>query len=503
MPVLAALDIGSNAMRLAVASVEADRSVTVLDVVREPVRLGQDVFTSGVVSEQTLEAATAAFIRFRQVIDAHGARWIRAVATSAMREALNREIVQDRIRQAAAIDIDVIGSEEEARLIHLAVRSRLALDDRIAVLVDIGGGSTEITLADGSGILSTESYKMGSVRLLRTLGNGTGDEQRMTQLIQEYVDATRRRIVRELGGRKIDVCIATGGNLEALGDLRREVLKSDDDTVLPAEDLDELVKRLTSMTYQERVRDLRLRPDRADVIIPAAIIIQRILHTAGVRELRLPRVGLKDGLLLDMVEDLYGDRKVPRRDQIVAAALHLGRKYQFDEQHATTVARHAVQLFDRTHDLHRLGAEHRLFLETAALLHDIGGFVSVADHHKHSLYILQATPFVGLTREQVAVIANIARYHRKSMPKQQHDAYRALPSRDRVVVSKLAALLRIADAMDTEHGSKVAAFEIEHRKPRLTVRLVGEGDLLLEKWAMMKKADLFEDVYGVKFTVAD
>jgi len=503
MPILAAIDVGSNAMRLAIASVDAERHITLLEVLREPVRLGQDVFTTGTIAEQTIETAIEAFLRFREAIDRHGARWTRAVATSAVREALNQELFQDKIAQASGINVEAIGAEEEARLIYSAVNGRVNLRNKLAVLVDIGGGSTEITLASDEGILSTESYRMGAVRLLRTLGENAQGEQHIHQLIQEYVDATQRRIRRELGKQKIDLCIATGGSMESLADLRREEPGRDRDTVLPADDLKALTKRLMSLSYEERVRQLHLRPDRADVIVPAALIIQKILQIAGVDEVTIPRVGLKDGLLADMVEELYGERKTTRRDQVVASALQIGRKYQFDEPHALIVSKWAVQLFDRTRELHHLGLEHRLLLEVAALVHDIGGFIGAADHHKHSQYLLLATPIVGLTPDQVAIISNVARYHRKSPPKPQHDLYKALSSRDKVVVSKLAAILRLADAMDNEHASKVSDFEIDYRKPRFTIKLYGEGDLLLEKWAMNKKAQMFEDVYSVRFAIAE
>jgi exopolyphosphatase/guanosine-5'-triphosphate,3'-diphosphate pyrophosphatase len=503
VPILAAIDVGSNAMRLAVASVDAERHVTLIEVIRESVRLGQDAFTSGIIAEQTLDVATEAFLRFRETIDRHGARWTRAVATSAVREALNQELFVDRVSQASKIDIEVIGPEEEARLIYTAVNGRVNLRDKLAVLVDIGGGSTEITLASDEGILSTESYKMGSVRLLRTLGGQAQGEQHIHQLIQEYVEATQKRIRRELGRQKIDLCIGTGGNMESLGDLRREDLGRDRDTVLPVQDLQSLLKLLMNLSYEERVRQLRLRPDRADVIIPAALIMLKIMQIAGVDELTIPRVGLKDGLLADMAEELYGERKTVRRDQVIASALQVGRKFQFDELHALTVSKFAVQLFDRTRELHHLGLEHRLLLEVAAMLHDIGGYVGAADHHKHSQYLLLATPIVGLKRDQVAIIGNIARYHRKSLPKPQHELYKVLPSRDKVIVSKLAALLRLADAMDNEHGSKVSDFEVEYRKPKFTIRLHGEGDLLLEKWALNKKSDMFEEVFSVKCSIAE
>ena len=503
MPTLAAIDVGSNAIRLTVASTDGDRRLYILEDVREPVRLGQDVFSRGVIAEDTIDRAVEAFRRFSQTIRQRNATWTRAVATSATREAQNKEIFIDRVGQAAGIELTTIGSEEEARLIHLAVAKKINLKNKLAMLVDIGGGSTEVTLATSESIVSTESFKMGSVRLLQLLEGVQHNEHHFTRLVQEYVDATQRRIKAEIGDREIGLCIGTGGNIETLGDLRREVLSKDKDSPVSADELASIITTLCSMTYPDRVKRLGLRPDRADVIVPAAIIIQKIMMQAGMDELHIPRVGLKNGLLLDMLQELYGEKRHMNRDQVIASALQLGQKYSLDEQHGKTVARLAVGLFDQTRNLHHLGLEHRLLLEVAALLHDIGTFVNVAGHHKHTQYLLMSSPLIGLTHDQTAIIANVARYHRKSMPKPQHEAYRILSTRDRVVVSKLAAILRLADAMDNEHASKVEEIHVEWEKPDFLVRLRGSGDLLLEKWALIKKAPMFEEVYSVKFSIAE
>jgi len=503
MPAFAAIDVGSNAMRLAIGSSNADRRLSLVENVRESVRLGQDVFTTGTISEATIDSAVEAFKRFREAIDARGAQWTKAVATSATREALNRDLFIDRIAQAAGIDVVVIGPDEEARLIQLAVEEKVDLRNTLAMLVDIGGGSTEITLSSDGKIISTESFKMGAVRLLQVLEGKKHGEKHFNQLVREYVDATEKRMKKEIGSEKIDLCVGTGGNIETLGDLRREVLGKEKDTVLTQGELDTLIKKLLGMSFEERVAQLRLRPDRADVIVPASIVLQRIMKQAGVDEVVIPRVGLKDGLLLDMVQELYGGKRATQREQVMASSLQIGRKYMFDEQHGTTVARFAVQLFDETRQLHNLSLEYRLLLEVAALLHDIGSFIGMADHHKHTLYLLTATPVIGLTKEQMDIVAHVARYHRKSQPKPQHDTFRLLPPKDRVIVSKLASLLRLADAMDNEHASKVGDFSVEYRKPKLIMRLHGEGDLLLEKWALLKKSPMFEETFSVKVAVED
>jgi exopolyphosphatase / guanosine-5'-triphosphate,3'-diphosphate pyrophosphatase len=503
MPILASIDVGSNALRLAIAEVDSQQHITMLESLREPVRLGQDVFTSGIISEEIMDQAVAAFERFRGAIDLRGASWSRAVATSAVREAMNKDIFLDRIQGASGIELTAIGADEEARLIFQAVAGKISLKNKLAMLIDIGGGSTEITLAEDDNIIVSESFRLGAVRLLNLFEEKKQGQVRFNQLLREYMDATQKRMKKEIGSRKIDLCVGTGGNIETLGDLRKSFLKKDRDTEMSDGDLDTLAKKLQGMTYELRIQELGLRPDRADVIVPASMVLQKIVRVADVSEILIPHVGLKEGLLIDMIQELMGDKRPLRRDQVLASAIQLGRKFMFDEQHGTTVARYAVRIFDETRSLHNLGLEYRLLLEVAALLHDVGNFINATDHHKHTYYLLSVSPIIGLNQSQLAIVANVARYHRKSMPKPQHDGYRALSSKERVVVSKLSALLRLADAMDNEHASKVESFSIEYKKPKLTLRLKGDGDLLLEKWALVKKAPMFEDVFSVKFNIED
>lgn len=501
MPVLGAIDVGTNAIRLLVASVNGNNGVTLVENVRDPVRLGQEVFTGGMISEETIERAAEAFRKFRIVLDTHSVKWVRAVATSAAREALNKDLFIDRVFRASNIELDIIGPEEEARLIHLAVAERVDLKNALALLIDIGGGSAEITLVEDGEILATESFRMGAVRLLQVLEEKKHGAKRFQQLVREYAEAAHRRIEQEIGKRKISLFIGTGGNIEALGALRTQILGKEKATELSVEELDSLLATLQEMTFEERIQKLLLRPDRADVIVPAAIVLQRVAKIASIKQIQIPGVGLKDGLLIDMIGDLYGEKKHVRRNQVVSSALQVGRKYMFDEQHGQLTARFALKLFDGTQELHGLKSEHRLLLEVAALLHDIGQFVGVSDHHKHSHYLLTVTPVIGLSHDQMMIIANVARYHRKSFPKSHHESYASLPARDRVTVSKLAALLRLADALDTEHGGRVTDVVVKYEKPKLMLHLKGEGDMLLEKWALARKAGFCEEVLNVKIVV--
>lgn len=501
MTSLAAIDIGTNAIRLAIADTERDLKLRTLHAIRDPVRLGQEVFTQGAISEETIGRAVDAFRRFAELIASSGAAHTKAVATSAVREAQNSEIFIDRVLQATGIEIVAISPQEEARLIHLAVSRNVDFGEHTAMLVDIGGGSVEVTIATQDNILLAESYKMGSVRLLQILDENTLGEKRFNQMVVEYVDASHRRMKKAIGKQKIGLFVGTGGSIESMGLLGQQLYGKNSASRLAAAELRRMVRDLEGMTAEERVGKLGLRPDRADVIVPAAIVLDAMVERARVGEVLIPGVGLKDGVLLDLATQVFEGPLVPEA-QVISSALQLGRKFGFDENHAETVARFAVEIFDRTQALHNLGPENRLLLQVGALLHDIGYFLNASGHHKHAYYLLNASPLVGLTPEQAAIVANVARYHRKSFPKAEHEPYRALPARARVTVSKLAGILRLADALDYEHAGKVDTIEVLTRPGEVSLRLKGTGDLMLEKWALGRKAALFESVLPARVKVA-
>src|SRR6516165_5563764 len=256
MPTIAAIDVGSNAIRLAIANVTADGQYQTLYNVREPVRLGQDVFTKGSISAQTIDRTLQAFSDFKQKIKERAVTHVKAIGTSALREATNRDTVLRSVAKATGIEVSIIGGEEEARLIHQAVKQTINLKSKVALLVDIGGGSVEVVLADDTSVLCTESYAMGSVRLLKILDERAGEE-RFNQLVTEYVDATQRRLEQEIGNQEIDVCVGTGGSIESLGELRKELFEKNSSQKVTAEELKALVKRLRGTSYEERIRTLR------------------------------------------------------------------------------------------------------------------------------------------------------------------------------------------------------------------------------------------------------
>jgi len=504
---IAAIDAGSNALRLIVGEIKDDGRVEPIENIRLPVRLGQDAFTTGVLREETMQQGVDAFLHFRRVTDEFGVIKIRAIATSALRETVNSHILLDRIQQTSAIEIEIINGEEEARLIHLAVENAIELGHKRAVLIDIGGGSVEVTISENKRIISTESYNMGTVRLLKKLN---GDEQialkqPFSLLVREYAEAARRRIDREIGNEKIHLCIATGGNPEEMGDLRQRLFEKSSNNVITLGELQDLIEKLSSMSIKDRINKFKLKPDRADVILPAAIVLQLIATEAKVKEIKIPNVGLKDGVLIEMAEELARNPKpkLLRMEQVWEAAIRLGDKYQLDMEHAALISKLAGQLFDQSQDLHKLNNEYKLLLQVGSLLHDIGHFINPIDHDKHSYYILKHNPLLGLNEHQQEIVANLVRYHRKDFPSLEDENFKSLPQKDRLIVAKLSALLRLADVMDMSHSGRVTRVSLAEKKKKWELTLQGKGDLMLEKWGLNKRRALFEEIFGVELEILD
>ena len=344
---ISAIDVGSNAMRMVVGEVDESWRVNTIENIRLPVRLGQDVFSKGYLEEKTIQQTEEAFLRFKHVAESFNVHRMRAVATSAAREAANGDLLIDRVLRTSGIEIEIISGDEEARLIHSAVAHTLDLKDKRTLLIDIGGGSVEVTISTGRNIISTDSYNLGTVRLLEKLDTKDKSKHPFGKLVREYAEAARYRIERDLGDEKIQICAGTGGNVEEIGRLRQKLFKAESAHFVTLEELEQLIERLDKMSYEERIHKLKLRPDRADVILPASIVLHLIASEAGVKQIAIPNVGLKDGILLDIAEELSKSLRPQRREQVWESALHMGRKYQFDEKHACLTAKLAARLFEQ------------------------------------------------------------------------------------------------------------------------------------------------------------
>ncbi len=304
MTTLAAIDAGSNAMRLVVGRAGRNGGVEVVKNSREAVRLGKDVFAGGRMSGKIMKAATKAFGRFRDTIDEWGVEHTIAVGTSALREAENRDELLDRIRSNTGIEVNVIGGLEEARLVHLAVSRKLDISEGEAVLVDIGGGSVEVTLTSGGVLIDSRTLKVGTVRMLQVQNDPERGFSDFMDQIEEIKSETRDWTTGVLGHHLVGRLVGTGGNVESIGDLTGKRVGRKATSFASSGDLQRIQTQLEALSYKGRQKELRLRPDRADVIYPAIIVVQALMNTVWASNLAIPRVGLKDGVLLELANSL-------------------------------------------------------------------------------------------------------------------------------------------------------------------------------------------------------
>jgi exopolyphosphatase/guanosine-5'-triphosphate,3'-diphosphate pyrophosphatase len=294
--------------------------------------------------------------------------------------------------------------------------------------------------------------------------------------------------------------IATGGNIETIAKLAFPASEDNEIIRLPLARLRAIIERLSLLSYEQRIQELGLREDRADVILPAALVYERLCVLAGAEEMIVPFVGLKEGIVIDLMDELVSHRAHTDRQEreALAAAAALGRRYGFNESHGMHVARLAGSLFDQLAPLHGLGDAERRLLLAAAVLHDVGQYVSFQKHHKHTLYLISESDLPGFSSTEMRIMGNVARYHRRSEPSTRHEPFTRLKPAERRIVRKLGSILRLADALDSEKQQRVQRVEARMTDKKLSLRLEGSGELLLERWAVQKKRDFFTRVFGLE-----
>jgi len=498
---VAVVDMGASAIRLVVAEAAPGGGTRILEEASRGVLLGKDTFTSGRLGAATVEATLKALEGFRRIMDSYGVVRYRAVATSAVREAQNRETFLDRVRLRTGIDVEVIDGSEENRLTYMAVRERLrgheALTTGDALLAEVGGGSGDLSFLRKGEPIHSGTYALGSIRMRQSLASWHGSHEQRMRLLRRHIHNVVEDIRRELPLREAKHFIALGGDVrfaaaQILGDgahdgairsLPREGFLAFCDGIV-AEDVETLVERF------------RLPLADAETLVPALMAYRELLSETAAEAVLVPDASLRAGLILDIAGSEEGQGIEVFGKQVLASAAALGEKYRYDAPHAKNVAHLAARLFDELRAEHGLSARDRLLLEVASLLHDVGNYVNLRGHHKHSQYLLSVSEIFGLSRDDMAVIGNVARYHRRALPQKSHLPYMALDSDTRVVVNKLSAILRLANALDADHLQKVKDARVVFEDGVFVVEVEGAGDMTMERLTALSRSDLVTEVFG-------
>jgi len=490
---IAALDVGSNSFHLMVADVETGGRINVLDRAKEMVRLGDSTLHKGVIAPEVFRRGLDALKALRRIADRHKVDALVAVATSAVREAQNGGEFVRAARDEAGIDIRVIRGDEEARLIYLGARGSLDLGKRRVALFDLGGGSLEIVLADAQELYYTASLKLGVIRLTESFPCSDPPTPRERAHLADRVRAVLEPVISRVRAMGFDYVAFTSGTASALAGLLRAENGGNKSAIALA-DLTALEQKLGNTTITARGRMPGLDARRADTIYAGAVVFRTALELAGAEEATLCETALREGIVADYVASnrpgilLVEEFPDLRRRSV----MELARRCHFREDHGTHVARLALSLFHQTRRLHKLTEADAELLEYAALLHDIGFYISPHRHHRHTEYLIKSHAMTGFSKSEVQTIALTARHHRKAEPRYGEGAAKSLSKHDARRVRYLAAILRVADALDRTHARLVRAVRCTISARTVEIRVDADGDPELELWAARRKGDLFE-----------
>ena len=497
---IAVLDMGASAIRLVIAELDAKRNARIMEEASRGVLLGRDTFSGGAIRSQTADAAVEALEGFRKIMDEYGVTSVRAVATSAVREARNADMFLDRLHGRSGIRFETINEAEESRLVYLAVRDALgrhvAFRGTHTLLIEVGGGSTSLMVLRRGQPLRSGVYALGSVRLRQQLDLPRHSHDLQVALMKRSITNVVEEIRLEVQLDRMRHLIAIGGDIRFAA---AQLTGTEPDAAVRE------ISREQFLAFVEEVERLdedgladrfRLPAVEVETLLPALLIYRALLMETGARRVVVAGASLRRGLVLDVTRPKNRITAEDFEHQVLASADSLGHRYRFDREHGRQVAKLATQMFEQLRGEHGLGDRERLLLQVAALLHDVGIYVSLRAHHKHSQYILAASQIFGLSDEETAIVSNLARYHRRGMPQNSHLPYIALDRTDRLIVSKLAAILRVANALDAEHAQKVTDVLLEQKAGAWILTIDGAGDFTMEQLAATARADMFSQIFG-------
>lgn len=497
---MAVIDIGSNSIRMAIGQMRPSGKLEILERLRRAVRLGQDTFRTGRLRAETMRSALTILRDYRHVLNTYGISRIRAVATSAVREATNGDTFIDRIFMATGLDVSVISVTEEGRLTVSAVRDAVGekmLGHGKALVVEVGGGSTTLNLLDRGEIVVSQSLPTGSIRMQEMLVTSAERADQAAKLIQQQIVSAISAFKSLLPLKSVQSFVAVGGDARWAAAQVGTPLGTNQLVAVAQDALDKLLDKCRLQMADELARAYKLPFTDAETITPALLVYQVLLKATRAKRMVVTEVSLRDGLLLDLSRSASGVQDELVRREIIQSAQMVAQKYRIDMQHAEQSRLLATRLFDQLANEHRLGPRHRLLLEVAAILHEVGTFVSSRAHHKHSYYLIANSEILGVTPDELVMVANIARYHRRSRPKPSHPDYITLPRERRMIVNKLAALLRVADALDISRTQPISDFEARIDNNGLILSVRTGADLTLEHHSLDEKSDMFQDIYGL------
>ena len=512
METLGAIDIGTNSFHLVVAKIHSNKSFTVLTKDKEVVRLGNASNDMKYITEEAMQRGISVLKRFKLVCQSFEVEKIRAVATSATREASNKDEFIRRVKHDTGIEIEVISGNEEARLIYLGALQALPIYNEKVLVIDIGGGSTEFLIGKRGNIKYANSIKLGAVRMTQKFFHEDKIKRSAIEDARLFVKGVITQVVREIKNEEYDLVVGTSGTISNIGFIIRadNKFEFEDNISMNKYSYDKagmetaIKKIIKAENHSERLKIPGIDPKRADIITAGAIILEQIFEELKLKKLTISSYALREGIIFDTISNFAGDDLSIHLSNVrYKSVVGLGEKMNFDAKHAEQTRSIAVKIFDFLGENFSLTENDEECLEAACLLHDIGYYISHSQHHKHSYYLVRNSELLGFNENEIELIANVARYHRKSHPKMKHENFNKLDVEIQEKIRKLSGILRIADSLDRSHKSLVnnIAIKLEDKALVITIGTKNNIEPTLEMWGVNLRKDLFEQSFGLELKI--
>jgi exopolyphosphatase/guanosine-5'-triphosphate,3'-diphosphate pyrophosphatase len=490
-----------------VAQSDSSGAIRTLEFLHQAVSLGKDTFSKGNITRSSIEECVKVLKSFRKVLEEYqinDEKRIRAVATTAVREASNIDAFIDRIAIATGITIEPIDETEVARLTYLSFRAQFSVqstqtDQGLAkpdvIIAEVGGGSTELLYLQNGSVAFTNTYRVGTMRMHEMLHDFSAPVNRQREILQHHIAQTVANISKSITPAGKPCLIALGSDMRFAASNILDNYNQDQPARLSLKELSRFTEKIIGCSPNELVRKYHIPYPDAETVGQALMFYVSLARAFNVNHIQLTNISMRHGLLLELLgHNTWTD---DFRRQISSSAIEIAKKYKADISHARHVANLCDTLFDALASEHRLDQRWKHLLNTAALLHDIGTFVSSRSHHKHSMYLIQNSELFGIGRKDLLLVSLIARYHRRSVPKPDHPDYSTMERRDRQSVVKLASVLRIADALDRSFNQRIDNITCSIDGARFVITAPVDQDLSLEQLALKNKGTMFDDAYGL------
>jgi exopolyphosphatase/guanosine-5'-triphosphate,3'-diphosphate pyrophosphatase len=495
---VAALDLGANYFRMIIAEISSDGNIKVLDELQKNTTVGRDTFSKRRIGPEAIYEACNILNGFIRLMKDYHVSFYWAISTSGIREADNREYVLEQIRVRTGVQIEVINTAQERFLVFKALRDRIEDSEKIymegAMIVNIGSGGVEISIYSEGSLKFTEYVKIGALRVRETLGSLENSTLNFSEVMAEFVESKIYTLRNHLESYKIKNFIGLGGGLKFL--LK---LYCNDVSFITKDLLADFWDKIKNKNIERICEDFDINANEAKLMLPSSIIIKTFLNMTLAEGIHVPHVSLRHGMLLDMLSSkLNPNKKKVFDNDIISTVWHMGEKYRIDKYHAEVVKRLALNIFDNTKKVHRLSNKERMFLEIASVLHDIGKFVNLNEHGYFGYSLIHNEEILGLSDKDLNIVANVVRYHDEEIPIAAHNNYNNLSYSDKLVVSKLAAMLKLAEALNTSKKDKFKEIEINMDDKKVYFSVEPYADMTLELWKFENKSEFFEEVMGIK-----